>query len=488
MFGVDSPVMDIAGTWRVGLFTQYERDPLLLYEFGQEAGTIVTNRQALNLGFSYDVNERVGLMLTLPGGYQWDSEVPELSGDGVLVGDVGVAGRAQIIEVGLLTLGIKAGFSAPTGTDDAYISESALRFGGGVLSEVAAGPVAWLADAGLTARPTVETTEDFTLGSELTIGTGLRYDIRPGRFAAQVNYITHNGFTAFFEQQSAENPAEVVGGIQIRPQDKWRIDIGGGKGIADGYGTTAYRVMLGLMYIQRPVIEPPPPPPIIPDPPPPPPAVNIEEILEQKEEEAWAEGELARIVDEQIVIRDPIQFEFNTNNILPESIPTLEYVADLMNENGQIGFVTIEGHASAEGSDLYNYDLSERRARSIWEALIRAQVHPDRISYRSMGESQPKVEGEDEESLALNRRVEFHIVHQFGQLDDLPEYDTRVRAPWDGTWIEVQQPEFNHDLGKTDEQLEKEREAATYDPDQFKDGGDTERDSQDSQDSTEEGN
>ena len=47
----------------------------------------------------------------------------------------------------------------------------------------------------------------------------------------------------------------------------------------------------------------------------------------------WKEGELARVEEEAIVIRDPIQFEFNTANILRPSIPTLQFVEKLMNQN-----------------------------------------------------------------------------------------------------------------------------------------------------------
>ena len=40
------------------------------------------------------------------------------------------------------------------------------------------------------------------------------------------------------------------------------------------------------------------------------------------------------------------------------SIPTLQFVAKLMNQNARLGHVVIEGHASEEGTFVYNYDLS----------------------------------------------------------------------------------------------------------------------------------
>jgi outer membrane protein OmpA-like peptidoglycan-associated protein len=166
---------------------------------------------------------------------------------------------------------------------------------------------------------------------------------------------------------------------------------------------------------------------------PPPEPIDIEILTE----EPWEEGVLARIEEQKIIIRDPIQFEFNTERILPISIPTLRYVGLLMNEDWRIGHVVVEGHASEEGSFEYNYDLSIRRARSIFEELLRAGVHPDRISYRGMGEVIPRTSGEDETSLAENRRVEFHIVHQHSERDEGPDYRTVEQAPWDGAPVEL---------------------------------------------------
>ena len=167
--------------------------------------------------------------------------------------------------------------------------------------------------------------------------------------------------------------------------------------------------------------------------------VAIEEFLTV--EKKWKEGELARVEDEAIVIRDPIQFEFNTANILPESLPTLHFVAKLMNENARIGHVVVEGHASEEGTFIYNYDLSIRRARSIWEEIITAGVHPDRLSYRGMGEVVPRKKGTEEAALATNRRVDFHIVHRYNELDVLPEYPEDIKLPWSGQPAKVRTPE-----------------------------------------------
>jgi outer membrane protein OmpA-like peptidoglycan-associated protein len=217
------------------------------------------------------------------------------------------------------------------------------------------------------------------------------------------------------------------------------MHLGGGAGMAAGTGGTAQRILFSAQFIPIP----PPRPDFV---------VDAEEELKTKPslevaieefltvEKKWKEGELARVEDEAIVIRDPIQFEFNTANILPESLPTLHFVAKLMNENARLGHVVIEGHASEEGTYIYNYDLSIRRARSIWEEVITAGVHPARLSYRGMGEVVPRKQGADEATLAKNRRVDFHIIHRYNELDVLPEYPEDIRLPWSGQAAKVKTP------------------------------------------------
>ena len=146
----------------------------------------------------------------------------------------------------------------------------------------------------------------------------------------------------------------------------------------------------------------------------------------------WRETELARVEQDQIVIRDPIQFEFAKDVILPVSFPTMTFMGQLLGEHPEIVHLVIEGHASDEGSFFYNYDLAKKRADAIWRALIEAGVSPTRISTRSMGEVEPRNVGLDEASLAENRRVEFHIVKRLAPGERPPVYKLEILEPWTG--------------------------------------------------------
>ncbi len=71
--------------------------------------------------------------------------------------------------------------------------------------------------------------------------------------------------------------------------------------------------------------------------------------------------------------------------------------------------VTINGHADRAGTEQYNLDLSERRARMVEHALEAAGVSPNVLHYFAFGESDPAIRTEDDVREPRNRRVEIFI-------------------------------------------------------------------------------
>ncbi|MEL6348193.1 MAG: OmpA family protein [Myxococcota bacterium] len=457
--GVDSPTLFEAGTWRTGLLTQFQQDPLVLYDSGNEIGAIVEQRWAVHAAGMYTFARNAAVRIVLPTYTNVGTETPNFAAEGFGLGDIQLGLRFRALEAGPLTVGVRGDLMAPTGRKLAYMGESGLRVGGALLAQLDIGPVDVMVDAGAIARSAIETEEDLTLGSELRLNGALRGEILRERLWLFAGALNRGGFANLYTPESAENPLEAIGGLQFKPLDQLQIDVGGGRGITDGYGTTQQRFFVGATWrfvereedivIEEPIVE----DVYVP-------VLDIEEIVQ---EETWAENELARVVNEQIVIKDPIQFEFNTNRVLPESVPTLRYVARLLNGNDRIGHVVIEGHASEEGSFEYNYKLSMDRALAVWEQLILAKVHPDRISVRAYGEVKPRNLDEEtaalltEAELAENRRVEFKIVRQYGPLDIVPEYKTDIQVPWNGSDYTAAQPPPNQTVNAglpTEEELQ----------------------------------
>ncbi len=69
--------------------------------------------------------------------------------------------------------------------------------------------------------------------------------------------------------------------------------------------------------------------------------------------------------------------------------------------------VRLEGHADERGSREYNIGLGERRAQAVRQALLLQGAGASQLATVSYGEERPAVTSSDEESWALNRRVEI---------------------------------------------------------------------------------
>ena len=117
------------------------------------------------------------------------------------------------------------------------------------------------------------------------------------------------------------------------------------------------------------------------------------------------------IITETEVILQPIYFEFNQSNITESGAEELDKLVEVMNEYKDM-VIFAKSHTDNRGSDKYNLNLSERRAKSTVQYIISKGIDKERITGQGFGESEPKVVCEEcsEEEHAQNRRSEFLIV------------------------------------------------------------------------------
>ena len=100
-------------------------------------------------------------------------------------------------------------------------------------------------------------------------------------------------------------------------------------------------------------------------------------------------------------------FDFDSATLLPDSTPTLEQVALLLSQRPDLR-LNVVGHTDNQGSAGYNRALSERRARSVVDALVVLYgVAPGRLSASGEGMNRPISSNDTEEGRAQNRRVEL---------------------------------------------------------------------------------
>ena len=71
--------------------------------------------------------------------------------------------------------------------------------------------------------------------------------------------------------------------------------------------------------------------------------------------------------------------------------------------------VVIEGYTDSAGSELYNQELSQRRADSVRTYLVARGIHPVRLFAAGKGESAPLAGNESAAGRQQNRRVEITI-------------------------------------------------------------------------------
>jgi outer membrane protein OmpA-like peptidoglycan-associated protein len=115
---------------------------------------------------------------------------------------------------------------------------------------------------------------------------------------------------------------------------------------------------------------------------------------------------LVVVTAKEIRITQQIQFDFNKATIKPVSFPILDAVYDVIVANPKIA-LEVQGHTDNVGQAAYNQKLSQQRADSVRQYLIKKGVAESRLVAKGYGMSQPLVPNNSEANKALNRRVQF---------------------------------------------------------------------------------
>jgi len=100
-----------------------------------------------------------------------------------------------------------------------------------------------------------------------------------------------------------------------------------------------------------------------------------------------------------------IYFEYDSSQVLNKFISVIEAHAQYLmtNPNQRI---TLEGHSDERGTREYNIALAEQRAKSVFKMMKLIGVMSNQIDIVSYGEEKPVSFEHNDDSFALNRRVE----------------------------------------------------------------------------------
>ena len=109
------------------------------------------------------------------------------------------------------------------------------------------------------------------------------------------------------------------------------------------------------------------------------------------------------------IVLNNLYFATNSTTILPESEAALAELYDMLADNPAIR-IRIIGHTDAVGSDKDNQILSEGRANSVRQDMVKRGIDANRIEVVGKGKTEPIAPNDTEEGRAKNRRVEFVVL------------------------------------------------------------------------------
>lgn len=102
-----------------------------------------------------------------------------------------------------------------------------------------------------------------------------------------------------------------------------------------------------------------------------------------------------------------VYFDTDKADLKPESDPALAEIAQLLTTQSALK-VLIVGHTDNVGALNYNQSLSERRAKSVVEALVKKhKIAGERLTAVGVGMAAPIASNDSESGRAKNRRVEL---------------------------------------------------------------------------------
>jgi outer membrane protein OmpA-like peptidoglycan-associated protein len=135
---------------------------------------------------------------------------------------------------------------------------------------------------------------------------------------------------------------------------------------------------------------------------------------DQKISRTWTEDfELKEVIVDKPILVENIYYDYDRWDLRAEAAVELDKLARIFMDNPSLSF-ELSSHTDSRASHVYNLMLSEARAKSAVDYLIRKGVDPSRITAKGYGESKlvngcrDGVECTEDEHQA-NRRTEFKV-------------------------------------------------------------------------------
>jgi outer membrane protein OmpA-like peptidoglycan-associated protein len=131
------------------------------------------------------------------------------------------------------------------------------------------------------------------------------------------------------------------------------------------------------------------------------------EVIQLKAQSAEITDNISFIFDSQMV-----NFKLNSADPNPRSAEFITALGEMFVRETQLWEkLRVEGHSDSRGSKVYNKKLSNMRAKSVADILVKTGVAADRIESEGLGAEQLLINPErNDVDYARNRRVEIKIL------------------------------------------------------------------------------
>lgn len=132
---------------------------------------------------------------------------------------------------------------------------------------------------------------------------------------------------------------------------------------------------------------------------------------EKNIEELSKETQLLQLNIIEYLKENPIIFKRGSNRITKNSNKAIDFIVKILKDSPTLK-IEVAGHTDAIGAAKLNQRISEQRAISVKNRLMRYKIAKNRIRARGYGESIPLVENSRNGFSKVNRRVEFNIIEE----------------------------------------------------------------------------
>jgi OOP family OmpA-OmpF porin len=105
-----------------------------------------------------------------------------------------------------------------------------------------------------------------------------------------------------------------------------------------------------------------------------------------------------------------INFDTNSYRVKPQYLPRIKEFAEFLKQHPEIK-AQIQGHTDNRGKYEYNMLLSKKRAKAVYDELIKLGVNKDQINWAGYGPNNPITSNDTPEGRAKNRRVVAKIIY-----------------------------------------------------------------------------